>query len=191
MEEDKKYVETLKNGDYDSFDVLFRKYAERIYAFTLGITRQSFIAEEITQIVFLRIWEKRDKINEYYSFKSFLFSIAYHEIISWLRKEKSDKRKISGYVTDKDYLSQETEISIEFKNLEEFVNEIIAKFPDKRRQIYKMSREQGYSNKEIADKLDISVKTVENQMTSALKTLKVKLDQSMLLGTLFYFLFLQ
>jgi len=191
MDEDKKYVETLKSGDYDSFDVLFRKYAERIYAFTLGLTKQSMIAEEITQIVFIRIWEKREKINEYYSFKSFLFSIAYHEIISWLRKEKSEKRKIASYVNDKDYLSLETEISIEFNNLENLVNGSINSFPEKRRQIYKLSREQGYSNKEIAEKLEISVKTVENQMTSALKTLKDKLHQNMLMGTLFYFLFLR
>lgn len=189
MEEDKIYVRALKNGDYEAFDILFRKYTERIYAFTLGITKQKFAAEEITQIVFLKVWERRRLIEEHFSFKSFLFSVAYHEIISWLRKEKSEKRKIENFLTSINFSSEETEVSIEFKNLEHLTNQIIDHFPEKRRQIFKLSREQGLSNKEIARELNIAVKTVEAHITSALKTLREKLGTSSFPGYLYFSIF--
>lgn len=190
MEEDRKYVCALRNGDYRAFDILFRRYTERIYAFTLGITRQKFASEEITQIVFLKVWENRHRIEEHFSFKSFLFSIAYHEIISWLRREKSEKRKLESFVTNAAYSSEETETSIEFQNLEQITRVIIDKFPEKRREIFKLSREHGLSNKEIAKELNISVKTVEGHITAALKVLRGKLTSSALPGYLFFSVFL-
>jgi len=96
--DDKEYVECLKKDDFIAFDALFRKYSASLYAFALSITRDSFAAEEITQLVFLKVWGKRSQINEHLSFKSFLFSVAYHETISWLRKEKSEKMRIGEFV---------------------------------------------------------------------------------------------
>lgn len=190
MEEDKKYVRALRDGDYGAFDFLFRRYTERIYAFALGITRQKFASEEITQIVFLKVWENRRRIDEHFSFKSFLFSVTYHEIISWLRREKSEKRKLENFVTNAVCSSQETEISIEFRSMEQVTDQIIDRFPEKRREIFKLSREHGLSNKEIANQLNISVKTVEGHMTAALKVLREKLAGSTLPGYLFFSVFL-
>ncbi|MDD4191622.1 MAG: RNA polymerase sigma-70 factor [Mangrovibacterium sp.] len=190
VEDDKRYVAALKNGDYEAFNILFRKYTERIYAFTLGITRQKFASEEITQIVFLKVWENRRQIDEHFSFKSFLFSVAYHEIISWIRKEKSERRKIVNFLASFNDSSEETEVKIEFRNLEQITNLMIENFPEKRREIFKLSREHGLSNKEIAQQLSISVKTVEGHMTAALKALREKLGNTALAGCLFLSVFL-
>jgi len=185
---DKEYVECLKKDDIPAFDALFRKYSVSLYAFALSITRDSFAAEEITQLVFLKVWEKRARINEYLSFKSFLFSVAYHETISWLRKENSEKRRIGEYAQFSGSLTNETEQAVEFHNMALVTEHLIDEMPEKRREIFRLSREQGLSNKEIAEKLNISVKTVENQMTSALKYLREKLGKHDILGLLFYFL---
>ena len=185
---DSEYVEHLKRDDFSAFDALFRKYAQSLYAFALSITRDSFAAEEITQLVFLKVWEKRIQINEQLSFKSFLFSVAYNETISWLRKENSEKRRIGEYAQFAASLSNETEQSVEFRNMEQVAGRLIEEMPEKRKQIFRLSREQGFTNKEIAEKLNISVKTVENQMTAALKYLREKLGKHDLLGLLFYFL---
>jgi RNA polymerase sigma-70 factor (ECF subfamily) len=188
LNDDTEYVECLKKDDFVAFDALFRKYSGSLYAFTLSITRNSFAAEEITQLVFLRVWEKRAKINEHLSFKSFLFSVAYNETISWLRMEKSQKRRISEFVNLKGFESNETEQTVEFRDIEGIANQLVQEMPEKRKEIFRLSREQGFSNKEIAEKLSISVKTVENQITSALKYLREKLYKHDILGLLFYFL---
>lgn len=177
-DKDEKYVEGLKLNDYHAFDFLFHKYSESLYSFVLGITRDSFAAEEVTQIVFIKVWQNKSQIKEYYSFKSFLFSITYHETISWLRKEKSEKRRIGELVKKRGLYSDETEHTIEFRNLEEVANKLIEEMPPKRREIFKLSRESGYSNKEIAEILGISVKTVEGQMTSAIKYLRIKIGEN-------------
>ncbi len=186
--EDREYVKSLKNDNSAAFDALFKKYSERIYAFSLSISKEAYIAEEITQIVFIKIWEKRALINEYLSFKSFVFSVTYNEIISWLRKENSEKGKVSAFVNFSAYQSNETDTTVEFNSLISLANQIIEDLPERRREIFKLSREQGLTNKEIARILDLSVKTVENQMTSALKVLKEKLGSDELLGILFFYL---
>lgn len=188
VKDDNEYVECLKKDDFSAFDSLFHKYSESLYAFALSITRDSFAAEEVTQLVFLKVWEKREQIKEHLSFKSFLFSVAYHETISWLRKEKSEKMRICEFVRITGIQSNETEQSIEFRNIEGLANQLIHEMPEKRKEIFKLSREQGFSNKEIAEKMGISIKTVENQMTSALKYLREKLGKHDVLGLLFYFL---
>ena len=176
MQEDWKYIKALAGGDYKAFEVVFRKYSERVYAFIFGLTHGRFAAEELTQIVFLKIWEKREHIDEHLNFKSFLFSVTYHEIISWLRKETSEKRKVSEFLSKSTFLSNDTETEIEVRHLETLINSIVATFPEKRRIVYKMSREAGLSNKEIAGLLDISVKTVESHITQALQSLRERLS---------------
>lgn len=186
--EDRDKVELLKSGDISAFSALFRKYSERLYAFALGIAKEPYIAEEITQLVFLKVWEKRHQIDEYLSFKSFLFSITYSETISWLRKEIAEKRKMDRWGEHSSFESKETDYTIEFNDISSLANEIIGSLPEKRREIFRMSREEGYSYKEISEKLGISVKTVENQISSALKTIREKLGEDKIVTVLFYYL---
>jgi len=186
--EDREYVENLKKDSFSAFEILFKKYAENLYAFALSITKEPYIAEEITQLVFMKIWEKRAQIEEHLPFKSFIFSITYSETISWLRKEKSEKRKVEGYKAETDTISNETDYSIEFENMKSLASQIIDNFPEKRKEIFKLSREQGYSAREIAARLNISVRTVECQISSALKVLKEKLGKDGIIGLLFYFI---
>lgn len=188
QQDDQEYIESMKGGNSIAFDVLFHKYSRSLYAFVLSITRDPFAAEEITQLVFLKIWEKKGHINEQLPFKSFLFSITYNETISWLRKEKSEKRKANELATISGYITNETEQMVEFRNLELMSSRLIEQMPEKRKEIFILSREQGFSNKEIAEKLGLSVKTVENQMTSALKYLREKLGQHNIIGLFFYFI---
>ena len=188
MKTDQEYIVGLKNEDYTAFDGLFNRYSESIFAFVFSISKDSFTAEEITQTVFAKIWEKRMQIDEHFSFKSFLFRITYNETISYLRKEKAEKKRIGKFTSAKSYLSNETEYLVEFRSQESFARDIIDNFPARRKQIFKLSREQGLTNREIAGQLQISVKTVENQINSALKVLKNKLGSNDTAGLLFFFI---
>ncbi len=188
MKTDQEYIVALKNEDYHAFDALFKRYSESIFAFVFSISKDSFIAEEITQIVFVKVWEKRMQINEYFSFKAFLFRVTHHETISYIRKQQSEKKRIDFYTSTRSYLSNETEYIVEFKSQESAARTIIESFPERRKQIFKLSREQGFTNREIAVQLGISIKTVENQMNSALKTLKSKLGADKFPGLLYFFI---
>lgn len=190
VKSDNEYAERLKMGDFSAFDALFHKYSEMLYAFALSITRDQFAAEDITQLVFLKVWEKRAQIKEHLSFKSYLFSVAYHETISMLRKEKSEKRRINEYLHFSQSQTNETEQFVEFKSIEGIANQLIDQMPEKRKEIFRLSRDQGYTNKEISEKLNISIKTVENQMTSALNFMRQKLGRQDILEILHYFLIL-
>lgn len=190
MDEEKKLIVALKANDHQAFDTLFRKYARKLYNFSLATTKNKFIAEEMVQVVFLKIWEKRNQISEHHSFNSFLFTIAYHEIITWIRKARSDQRKTLAFQAYNNLVSNETEIKIDFQNFENLTMQLIEQLPERRREIFRLSRQEGLSNKEIADKLKISVKTVENQMTAALRFLRKNLEKEAVFGILFYFLFL-
>lgn len=188
MKTDQEYIVALKNEDYHALDALFKRYSESIFAFVFSISKDSFVAEEITQTVFVKVWEKRRQIDEHFSFKAFLFRITYNETISYLRKEQAEKKRIDSYASTKSYLSNETEYLVEFKSQESAARAIIDSFPERRRQIFKLSREQGLTNREIAGQLGISVKTVENQINSALKVLKNRLGSGAGPGLLFFFI---
>ncbi|MEL7588011.1 MAG: RNA polymerase sigma-70 factor [Prolixibacteraceae bacterium] len=188
LKTDREYITELKGGDYAAFDNLFKRYAQSIFAFVFSISKDAFTAEEVTQTIFVKIWEKRMQIEEHFSFKAFLFRITYNETISYLRKEKAEKKRIELFTSSKSYASNETEYFVEFKSQESAARAIIDNFPERRRQIFKLSREQGLTNKEIAIQMQISVKTVENQMNSALKELREKLGASGISGLIYFFI---
>ncbi len=187
---DNKLIESLKKDDLKAFNALFKKYAEKLYAFVLSLTKQSYAAEEVTQLVFIKIWEKRSAINKTQSFKSFIFTITYNETISWLRKEASRKKWTEHFRQGHFDITNETNYEIEFNSFQSLVEKVIDKLPDKRKEIFKLSRQEGLSNKEVAEKLGISVRTVENQISSALKTLKNELGKKEAIGILLYFIHL-
>ncbi len=169
------HVCNLKYGSVESFDWLFHLYNERLYYFVLSLVKKSEDAEGIVQEVFLKIWSNRENTDLSKSFKSYLFTVAYNLSIDLLRKrlhEKEYLRYLKDYFNVED-LSVENEV--DYTLVQSQVDNIIEELPKKRQQIFKLSWENGLSHKEIAGRLNISVKTVENQIYLALKQLKEKL----------------
>ena len=154
-----------------------------------GCIKNQEDSKEIIQEVFLKIWEIRDELNEDQSFKSLLFTIAYNKIISKFRKKNITRKHLDLITETITKETNETSEKIEFDDFEEIANKIIETLPAKRKQIFLMSRIEGYSNQEIAYKLKISKNTVENQITTALKFIKNQLSGKTLLIALFSMLF--
>lgn len=188
---DLKLISSLKKGNHEAFDALYGKYAEGLYAFITSILKSPADAEEIVQNVFVKIWERRNAIEEKFSFKSYLFTIAYRDVISHIRKQNLLASIHTGNSEDIMVNDDHAELEIEFFNIEKIYQDILENLPEKRKEIFRLSREKGLSNKEIAAHLNISVKTVENQMTAALRTFREKLSRYGILGTLFFFLFVR
>ncbi len=186
---EKKLIQDLKKGDSSAFDELYQLYARRIYRFAFSFLKNKPDAEEIVQEVFIRVWENREKVKEYYSFRAFLFQIGYHIIIDKFREQLKEKEFIELLKANAVVSESDTDRKVDFADLNEQYRNEIENLPERRKTIYKMSRFDGLTYREIAEKLKISPKTVENQMVSALKHLRKKLGPETLLTLMFYYLF--
>jgi RNA polymerase sigma-70 factor (family 1) len=187
--DDKVLVDEFLKGNVKSFDLLHEKYSERLYGFALKLLKNKEDALVSVQETFLKIWQKRSELDKEKSFKAFLFTISYNIIMDQLRKRLSD----SNYV---DYLKNKFKIgddlvenAADFNILEKQIQSFIGELPLRRQEIYRMRREKGCSNSEIAEKLSISVKTVETQINLAVKFMKSRLSNGSLTAILFFALF--
>jgi len=157
--------------DQGSFEKLFREYFPTLMAFAKKILVEEDDAREVVQQVFITIWEKRQEIDLSVSLKSYLFTSVHNRSLNMIR----DRKKFSGAEVPDVPGKWDVSNVIESMELEEKIMEVIGTLPEKCREVFELSRFDGLKYNEIADKLDISVKTVENQMSKALKILREKL----------------
>ncbi|MEI6049611.1 MAG: RNA polymerase sigma-70 factor [Bacteroidota bacterium] len=180
-------VHNLSRGNLLAFNTLYKEYSGRLYRFALGYLKSEAEAEELVQEVFTIIWEKRGDLKEELSFKSFLFTIAFNII----RKHFRTKVYLSEYFKTGagDDLDMQTSQKTTYDSLYQYVTELVNQLPERRKEIFIKSRFEGHSIKEIAGELKISHKTVENQLTDALKFIRTNLNRESVPVILFFFLF--
>ena len=186
----KELVILLQKGEITAFDAIYNKYSKMIFQFVIRYLKQEEDTEEIVQEVFIKIWKSREKINCYFSFESFLFTIAYNSTISLLRKRLSEIKSLEYLKSVQKNTNFESVIDdLQFKELNQKVQSLLNQLTPRQKQIYELSREHGLSHKEIAQKLNVSENTVKNHLVSALKFLRSHLDSSSTTHILFTTLF--
>ncbi len=187
---DRQLAGQIKKGQTHAFDQLFDRYSQRLYRFSKSLLKNHEDAEEVVQEVFFRIWKKRNDINERKSFQSFLFSIAYNLIVDQFRQRMKDQKYEQFLIkqAQQNYLNPGNEL--EYRELKKQVNKAITELPEQRKKIYQLSREKGLSYKEIAGRLHIKPKTVENHINLALKYIRKRLGNKTLAVALFLSLFI-
>ncbi len=170
-------VERLRTGDALAYRSLYLVYHKRLYAFAFSYFKSREISEEIVHDVFVKIWEWRERLDEKYSFNSFIFTTARNIIIDTLRKYSVEQlyRKELQYRLDARHNRTEDELT--FADYEAIARQAVEKLPRKRQVIFTLSRQHHMSYAEIAQSLGISQKTVENQMNKALKFIKEYLSK--------------
>jgi len=183
-------LKLLKKGDMHAFDAIYDRYCKRMYGFVIRYIKQEEDAEEIVQEVFLKIWESRKKIDTYSSFDSFIFTIAYNITISLLRKRVNEKKYLEHLhlrqqITDAEEIINE----IHFKQIKEQLKSSLNQLTPRQREIFLLSREEGFTHEEIAKRLNISPNTVKNHLVTTLSFLRSKIGKSMITGILFVYLF--
>ena len=188
--QEKATIISLKSGDFEAFDQLFKKYGKRLYGFAIGYLKSHEDAEELVQDIFVKVWENRSELDENQSFNSYLFTIAKNTILNHFRKKAHQQSYIEYIKQHTKLIHIKTEEDIVYSDLDAQAKKVIDKLPPSRREIFRLSREQGYNNEEIAQRLNISKKTVENQITHALKFIREQLGSKNLIPLLFISLFL-
>ena len=163
--------------DSSSFEELFRSYFTPLMVFARKILKDEDEAREVVQKVFISLWEKREEIDLKTSLKPYLFTSVHNRSLNVIRdRKKFSEEEIPDVAGDWDVSAQ-----IEAMELEQKIRKAIDSLPEKCKQIFELNRYEGLKYIEIASQLHISVKTVENQMSKALKILREKLAKYMLL----------
>lgn len=170
---DENLFKACVDGDESSFEELYNRYWYKLYAEAFKRLRKAEVAEEIVQDLFTSVWLNRQKITIHSSVGGYLYTSVRYLVLSYLQKElirNNYKSYVKGSFKDFD---NSTEMIISFNELQEQIESHVRLLPEKCRYIYELSRKEFKTNKEIADLLGISEKTVENQLTKALGRLKI------------------
>ncbi|MCK4663424.1 MAG: RNA polymerase sigma-70 factor [Bacteroidales bacterium] len=170
-----KPIHNIKKLDEKSFEELFRLYFTPLTYFAKKYINDIETAKEIVHDVFINLWEKRDTIDLNKPVKSYLFTSVNNKCINYIR----DNKKFNHNIIELDNINNDSNWESSDKlvecELEDKINTTINSLPEKCRQIFIMNRFDNLKYKEIANKLGISIKTVEAQMSKALKVLRENL----------------
>ncbi|MAZ29350.1 MAG: RNA polymerase sigma-70 factor [Cytophagaceae bacterium] len=167
-------IDHLKKGEEKAYIFLLDKYHRRLFAYALTFVNDHALAEDIVQNVFLRTWQFHKKLNCKYAIQSFLYRSVYNEFISTYRRDKAAMVLELKYYETMNEVVEEMD-DRKFSNILEIVTREIEKLPPKCRQVFTMSKQEGLTNKEISEYLDISIKTVEAQITKGFNILRKSL----------------
>jgi RNA polymerase sigma-70 factor (ECF subfamily) len=177
-------LQALQHGDDKAMETLFRCYYKRLCTYANTLVNDSDESEEIVQQVFVQMWEKRETMEITTSVQSYLFRAVRNNSLNRIKHEKV--RRI--YADEVNALSGNSEpaATMTFQNeLQMQIHSAIESLPEQCRLIFKLSRFEELKYAEIADQLGISVKTVENQMGKALRIMRDKLKDYLLVLAIF------
>jgi len=168
-------IEGVIRGDQTAFEILFRFYYPGLTVYARQFIPDAVMAEEIVQDFFVRFWDKHQSIRPAESIKSYFFSSIKNSSLNVLKHQKIEEkyvRKMTEMAEDNLLYDPNLYIASE---LQEKIKNTIELLPERCREIFLMSRIKGFSNDEIAKQLDISKRTVETQISNALKILRTEL----------------
>lgn len=173
---DEQLLQQMADGDRQAFTILYRRYWEDLFITATKALRGKEEAADVVQDVFLSLWSRRNELRIQGSLAAYLHTSVRYECIHYIEKN----------ITRRDYLVQLTEVEIsnfspdaetdlQLKEMQQFVRNTVAKMPAKMQQVYKLSRQQHLSYKEIAEKMGISVETVKKHIQHALHLIRTNL----------------
>jgi RNA polymerase sigma-70 factor (family 1) len=166
---DSVLIERLQTGDGKVFDILYKKYSRKLYAFGLKYLKSIDEAEELVQSVFIKIWENYKDLKKEYSFKSYLFTIAYNEICKLFRKRQCQKKYLEKELLTNPVSEEGIDDRITYETALDGVYKLVDVLPDKQKSIFFKSRIDGMSTKEIAREFNLAPGTVDNYISNVLK----------------------
>lgn len=178
LDDDLLLMNAIRNKDKKVFEAFYKKYYRQLFILAYRYVGQTEAAEEIVHDLFINIWNKAGQLNIQHAMKSYLFRSIVNASLNFLKKEKQDAVKQQGYVslqqeedTEEDRRNEEEEL---LKNLEKALELL----PPKCKEVMYLSRFGKLKQQEIADQLNISLKTVKNHLTYGFQKLREQLGKS-------------
>ncbi len=188
---DAELISRLKRDDHDSFRRLFDRYSQPLFRFSFSYLKSKEAAEDVVQEVFIKIWNHRNKIKNDTSFQSYLFTIALNAVRKYFNKlSRQNELKhdiLLGFSENKSRFDDKPD----YQSLLDKLDELVARMPEKRREVFIKKKIENKSLKEIAEECSITPKTVEYHITEAMKFLKTEFEKLQVKGIIFFHLFIQ
>ena len=173
-------IVSLKAGNKKALSALYDHYWKPLYLSSYNLLHDKETCEEIIQDVFIDLWNKRDRLQIQTSLKTYLFACVRYKVFAEFRKNKNLRFELFENIEERlQNTTPETELI--HKELRKQIRLVVDNLPDKCRTVYKLSRNERLTHKEIAQRLNISTKTVENHITIALNALRASLGITLLL----------
>lgn len=171
--DDQSLFNSIKNNSETAFKVVYEEYFSKLSAFIHRMSRDEDLAEEVAQRTMVKVWEQRNRIVLTTSLKSYLYKIAYHEYLMYLRTKSKFPNIEETVIEAIDELNDDDANQI----LLDKIRAEIDKLPPRCREVFILSKIKGMKYKEIAEHLNISTSTIENHMTKALRAIRTALGQ--------------
>lgn len=180
--DERSLVLRLINGDEEAFCELYAAYKNSLIYFAMRFLKSYEYAEDVFQDAFIIIWQSRSFLNPDTSFSSYLYTIVRNRILNQLR-DLSNQDKLKEYILQQavDY-NNDTRNEILANDLKQLVSLAIQRLTPRQREIFEMSRELQMSHKEIAEALGISINTVQESISTSLKSLRSYLEKNSVVG---------
>jgi len=166
-------IKSLSLGKENAYSLLVDEYHQKLFLYAYKLSNNYALSEDMVQNVFLKIWEQRKKLKINESLENYLYKIVYNDFVNYYKKRKSLSTLEEFYMKKvTDIIDEERNATLE--NKKSIVKREISKLPPKCKEVFLLSKREGLTNKEISEYLNISIKTVENQITKAFHILRRK-----------------
>lgn len=177
-ENEEEVLLSLMKGDEKALKLIYLKYWQRLFISAYNVLKDKEVCEDIIQDIMIQLWNKRETLVITTSLSAYLFAATRYQVFHFIRKSHGRAQLLENL--KERFSTNAPDLPLYAKDLQERINAAVEGLPEKCRNIYKLSREQNLSYTAIAYQLQISQKTVENQLSIALKKLRCALKAFML-----------
>jgi RNA polymerase sigma-70 factor (ECF subfamily) len=179
MLDEVKELDALRGGSEKAFEVIYQRYSGKLYNFIMTISRgDTYMAEEIVQSTFIKLWEVRKQIDPEKSILSYLSTIAKNMLMNKYQRQTVEFLYQQLLLKEQPVYDTDSEKETDRKWLENYLDELIKQLPPSRKKIFILSRKKELSTKEIAEIMHISVSTVETQLSLATKFIRKQFEKN-------------
>lgn len=155
-------------GDEAAFREVFHTYNSRLFPFIFSLVKSEADAREIIQEVFLKVWLSRDTLREIVNPGGWLHTVASNAVYDWLRRRARYELSLKNMLAENAADHEDPLLRLDSRYFQELIEEAVRKLPERRQQIFRLSKIEGYTRREIADQMNISENTVRNQLAEAI-----------------------
>ena len=171
---EKELLLRIAEGDEQAFEIIFASHRQQIYSFALRLTGDNFVAREIVQDVFLKVWLKRKELAGIYNFQGWIYIIAERLTYNALTRGSREKAYFDQWLSEAKYkyIPEDGNDKVDDREYLTILNQAVSHLPPKQKETYKLLKEQGLTSAEAAEKLQVSAETVKWNLEKAMSSIR-------------------